>query len=94
MRISISQSRVVSAFLGALLMRKIDHVESHQSVDVDEYITDDLPPAGMKVEVIGYVGKARHVIPFICCWSEEGWLVAGTRRKLAFNVAGWRRAGV
>ena len=93
MRILPLRRRVVSDVLGVLLMPRPVAEERHFQ-DVDEYITDDLPPIGMKVEVVGYVGSTRHVIPFICCWSEEGWVVAGTRRKLAFNVAGWRRAGI
>lgn len=93
MRISASQSRVVSILLGALLMRK-QIFDGHHLQESDDYITDDLPPIGMKVEVIGYVGASRHLIPFLCCWTEEGWVIAGSKRPLAFNVAGWRRAGV
>lgn len=92
MRISVAPPRAISAVLEVLLMR---HRSSHHGDgDEPDYIIDDLPPVGMKVEVIGYVGATRHVIPFLCCWTEEGWVVAGSRRKLAFNVAGWRRAGV
>ena len=93
MRISVTPPRAVSAVLEALLMRKASK-NFYGDSDEPSYITDDVPPIGMKVEVIGCVGKKRHVIPFLCCWTEEGWVVAGSRRKLAFNVAGWRRAGV
>ena len=97
MRILVSLARhVLANLLEVLLMRK-----SEDSLIIgpgddhgERYVTDDVPPVGMRVEVIGYVGSARHVIPFLCCWTDEGWVVAGSRRKLAFNIAGWRRAGV
>lgn len=93
MRIVVTPRRAVSAVLEALLMRKPSN--PHFGADDEpEYITDDLPPIGMKVEVVGYLGGNRHMIPFLCCWTAEGWVVAGSRRKLAFNVAGWRHAGV
>ena len=93
MRISALPSHVLSAVLEVLLMRE-PVVQMHHLDGADDYITDELPPVGMKVEVIGHVGNTRHEIPFLCCWTEEGWIVAGSRRKLAFNVAGWRRAGI
>ena len=93
MRISASKSRLVSAVFEALQMLK-PTLNAHHLTDDKEFIFDDLPPIGMKVEVIGYVGSTRHIIPFVCCWTEEGWVIAGTRRKIAFDVSGWRRAGV
>ena len=58
-----------------------------------DFTINELPRPGEKVEVLGTVGGANHLIPFVCSWTEEGWVVAGTRRLLAFNVVGWRRTG-
>ena len=46
---------------------------------------------GEKVEVLVTVGSVSHVGPFLCSWTEKGWVVSSTRRQLAYNVAGWCR---
>ncbi len=49
-----------------------------------------LPAAGAHVQVLCNYRGRLEVAPFLCGWTDQGWIVAGTRRKLGFDVVGWR----
>ena len=71
------------------MMQKKTRITQFEHIE-DAFSSDGLPLPGQKVEVIGSVGGAEHLIPFRCCWTEEGWVIADTRRLLEFNVLRWR----
>ena len=91
MRVAVPSLHFLLICLGVLMSQHNEtSLHNHSETSID-FITDELPPLGEKVEVLGTVGGREHLIPFLCSWTDSGWVISNTKRLLAFDVLGWRR---
>ena len=58
---------------------------------LSQFVSDQLPSAGTKVQLLCEDHVGTYVLPFLCRWTEScGWTIAKTQEPLKAEVLGWR----
>ena len=57
---------------------------------IAQFISEKMPPAGATVQVLCEDHVGTYTLPFLCMWTDGGWLNSATLAKLDADVIGWR----
>jgi hypothetical protein len=58
---------------------------------LDDFESDDEPPAGELMELLCEDHNGTYVIPFLCRWVDGTWRSIRSNNQIEANIIGWRR---
>ncbi len=75
--------RALSIDRGAVMVQREERIA--------DFVTDRLPDAGAKVQILCEDHVGTYTLPFLCSWTEgNGWISATTRQGVDAAILGWR----
>jgi hypothetical protein len=57
---------------------------------IDAFTHQGVPPVDQPLELLCEDHNGTYVIPFLCRWSNGGWLGADSGGPIEATVVGWR----